>query len=176
MGTKNFYVESASEDFGVYTTYSSKGQVMSDIRRMLEDKGYIDKNRAILYPDHRIARNFPSEVVCSKVVETQYNAQHRTIRNIEVVMTIDVVIRSGYYDGYNLDYIVHFELGSTDIGYVPDKEELKDILLQEGILYHIVHRTVGNMHKHISKVLKEEIDVLEDVFSKITELYPNESE
>jgi hypothetical protein len=119
MATSNFHNVNASKVFAVNDEYDYE---FEDVKSSLEIKfwnhedytSYVEKDRYEL-------RSFPSRTVStlSKWIE---------IGEDSVEVSITSVIRSGYYEGFNLDWFTTINVNGSEDDSFADNEEVKKII------------------------------------------------
>ena len=173
MATSNFHKVNASQYYSVFFEADEENEGFQDfwyddqienIRSFLNEKGFnVDANSLKNVKDPHESRSFPSNVIASI-------SEHKRICNVEFQINMCAVVRSGYYDGFNLDWFYEVEIeGDCDIDCIPDLEQLSETLSY----YGDVSVGMGKIQaKNALKWLNETVDSLientEDYFKEIT--------
>ena len=138
MSAPNFYKKNASNYFAFQDREMEEGYefLINDIRDALEELGYesIDEKSDM-------SRNYSGMIIAQKVFS----------KNIWTI-SIDVIIRNGYYTGTNLDYDVHLIKETTDY-YNFEEGNWEEIHFPE----------------YIKKILDREINKLEKKYAKLSD-------
>lgn len=170
MGTSNFHKVNASQYYSVF--FESDEDIndfwyddqIENIRSFLNEKGFnVDANSLKNVKDPDESRSFPSNIIGSI-------SEYKRICNVEFQINMYAVVRSGYYDGFNLDWFYEVEIeGDCDIDCFPDLEQLSETISY----YGDVSVGMGKIQaKNALKWLNETVDSLientEEYFKKIT--------
>ena len=169
MATSNFHKVNASQYYSVFFEADEENEGFQDfwyddqienIRSFLKEKGF---NLATYVEDPHELRSFPSRVIAS--IST-----YKTICNVEFNITMYAVVRSGYYDGFNLDWFYEVEIeGDCDIDCIPDLEQLSETLSYYGdVSVGMGKIQAKNALKWLNKTVDSLIENTEDYFKEIT--------
>jgi hypothetical protein len=187
MGTNNFYKKNAKNYYIIEDDYNDYNDYYNDydnhydnFKEVLNDtlKQQFKDN----YYKHKETISFSKPYSGSELGEIEVlNINHGNFLRYngyyELLININPVIRSGYYEGANLDFNINFELycedkDGKDISFNND-DFIIDTTYEEKIL--ILTKTIENNIKYnkrlIKKINKEfynAIDKLEKIYSKLS--------
>jgi len=106
-------------------------------------------------------RNYPGKIIA-------YKTDSQTFAGVCIDVCINAIIRSGYYDGANLDWEISINIGNDQ--YDDDVDDIIDY-----IYYFMDNRNMGmakiqakNAQLFIDSAKSELINELEDVYQKIS--------
>ena len=173
MATSNFHKVNASQYYSVFFEGDEENEGFQDfwyddqienIRSFLKEKGFnVDANSLKNVKDPDELRSFPSNIIGSI-------SEYKRICNVEFQINMYAVVRSGYYDGFNLDWFYEVEIeGDCDIDCFPDLEQLSETLSYYGdVSVGMGKIQAKNALKWLNKTVDSLIETTEDCFEKIT--------
>lgn len=173
MGTSNFHKVNAKQYYSVFFESYEENEGFEDfwyddqienIRSFLKEKGFnVDANSLKNVKDPHELRSFPSHVIGSI-------SEYKRICNVEFQINMYAVVRSGYYDGFVLDWFYEVEIeGDCDIDIIPDFEQVSETLSYYGdVSVGMAKIQAKNALKWLNKTVDSLIETTEDCFEKIT--------
>lgn len=101
MGTSNFYNKNASNIYSIMDIRDRfhLDHIIEDIQNILESGGF-DTPKPELY----------GNMLSYTTQRIGVNSKHKLIGDAEIIVSIDALIRSGYYEGVNLDWVLNTEI------------------------------------------------------------------
>lgn len=192
MGASNFYTKSASRHFTVLTSYEETVYKCNDceaihydhVRRCDEcDSQDTQEETRIVYPDEYQYNDKISDLQY-QLKAIGYNIEdHRvddakcfasftdtkSYGDVEIGFKVETVIRSAYYDGATLDYILYCEEGYE---YNDIDSLVADTQARMEESYHMNSGMVKIQTKHAEKWLRSE---LQQVIDKLEKFYEENS-
>jgi|SRR5690554_3060465 len=169
MATSNFHKVNASQYYSVFFEADEENEQIDDfwyddqienICSFLKEKGF---NMNVYSKDPHELRSFPSRVIASI-------SAYKTICNVEFNITMYAVVRSGYYEGFVLDWFYEVEIeGDCDIDCFPDSEQLSDTISYYGDVSEGMGKIQAkNALKWLNKTVDSLTEYTEDCFKEIT--------
>lgn len=167
MAATAFKIENASKAFLVLQDIEDADTYDFEKDCLIEE--LTDKLEAIDYGEdsgHVKDRNYPAKIVASKTVEKDY-------AGVTFGFSLQVVIRSGYYEGCNLDFnLLNVEGYEDTYTYICGEQAIReDLNLLTDLNKGMVNIQARNIAKWIRAALKHEIEQLEQVFAEVSEPY-----
>lgn len=157
MGTSNFYNKNANqvyaclmgdvEEFEILNFKLDVSDMISELPYEFYEEDTYDNNRS--FCGHYLCR-----IESSKI-----------IGNVELIVSLKVVLRSGYYDGANLDWEI--ECDNTEYNCISD-------YIEDAFDYSEMNAGLKVIHKSkatdwIEEIQEKMINDVEKVFAKITQ-------
>ncbi len=173
MGTSNFHKENAKQYYSVFFEADEENEGYQDfwyddqidnICSYLNEKGFnVDANSLKNVKDPYELRSFPSYVIGSI-------SEYKRICNVEFQINMYAVVRSGYYEGFVLDWFYEVEIeGDCDIDIIPDFEQVSETLSYYGdVSVGMSKIQAKNALKWLNKTVDSLIETTEDAFKDIT--------
>ena len=173
MATSNFHKVNASQYYSVFFEADEENEQIDDfwyddqienIRSFLNEKGFnVDANSLKNVKDPDELRSFPSNIIGSI-------SEYKRICNVEFQINMYAVVRSGYYDGFILDWFYEVEIeGDCDIDCLPNLEQLSETLSYYGdVSVGMGKIQAKNALKWLNKTVDSLIENTEDYFKEIT--------
>ena len=170
MATSNFHNVNAKQ---YYSVFFESDEDINDfwyddqiecICFFLNEKGFnVDANSLKSIKDPHELRSFPSNVIGSI-------SEYKRICNVEFQINMYAVARSGYYEGFVLDWFYEVEIeGECDIDCFPTLEQLSDTISYYGdVNVGMAKIQAKNALKWLNKTVDSLIETTEDCFEKIT--------
>lgn len=170
MGTSNFHKVNAKQ---YYSVFFESDEDINDfwyddqiecICFFLNEMGFnVDANSLKSIKDPHELRSFPSNVIGSI-------SEYKRICNVEFQINMYAVARSGYYEGFILDWFYEVEIeGDCDIDCFPNLEQLSDTISHYGdVNVGMAKIQAKNALKWLNKTVDSLIETTEDCFEKIT--------
>ena len=169
MGTSNFHKVNAGQYYSVFFESTEENEVIDDfwyddqienIRYFLKEKGF---NMNTYSKDPHELRSFPSRVIASI-------SAYKTICNVDFNITMYAVVRSGYYEGFVLDWFYEVEIeGDCDIDCIPTLEQLSETISYYGdVSVGMGVIQAKNALKWLNKTVDSLIETTEGYFKEIT--------
>lgn len=170
MGTSNFHKVNASQYYSVFFEADEENEGFQDdfwyddqidcIRSFLNEKGF---NLNAYSKDPHELRSFPSRVIASI-------SAYKTICNVDFNITMYAVVRSGYYEGFVLDWFYEVEIeGDCDIDCFPTLEQLSETISYYGdVSVGMGVIQAKNALKWLNKTVDSLIETTEGYFKEIT--------
>ena len=173
MGTSNFYNVNAKQYYSVFFESDEENEEFQDfwyedqienICSYLNEKGFnVDANSLKNVKDPYELRSFPSHVIGSI-------SEYKRICNVEFQINMYAVVRSGYYEGFVLDWFYEVEIeGDCDIDIIPDFEQVSETISYYGdVSVGMGKIQAKNALKWLNKTVDSLIETTEDAFKDIT--------
>lgn len=161
MATSNFHNENASAIFAVQLEHEfDYDDLVDNLKSELNnDPDYVDYGKA----DKNELRSFPSRTLGSIRKYVQY-------KDFYVEVCVTPVIRSGYYDGVNLDWNVDY-LINGDAQYDNTDFYIDDIAHYGSMSKSKATKYAKLAEKKAEKVKNQIVDKVESIFSDYSEKY-----
>lgn len=161
MATSNFHNENASAIFAVQLEHEfDYDDLVENLKSELNnDPDYVDYGKA----DKNELRSFPSRTLGSIRKYVQY-------KDFYVEVCVTPVIRSGYYDGVNLDWNVDY-LINGDAQYDNTDFYIDDIAHYGSMSKSKATKYAKLAEKKAEKVKNQIVDKVESIFSDYSEKY-----
>lgn len=173
MGTSNFYNVNAKQYYSVFFESDEENEEFQDfwyedqienICSYLNEKGFnVDANSLKNVKDPYELGSFPSYVIGSI-------SEYKRICNVEFQINMYAVVRSGYYEGFVLDWFYEVEIeGDCDIDIIPDFEQVSETISYYGdVSVGMGIIQAKNALKWLNKTVDSLIETTEDAFKDIT--------
>lgn len=173
MGTSNFYNVNAKQYYSVFFESDEENEEfqdfwyedqIEDICSYLNEKGFnVDANSLKNVKDPYELRSFPSHVIGSI-------SEYKRICNVEFQINMYAVVRSGYYEGFVLDWFYEVEIeGDCDIDIIPDFEQVSETISYYGDVSEGMGKIQAkNALKWLNKTVDSLTEYTEDCFKEIT--------
>jgi hypothetical protein len=161
MATSNFHNENASAIFAVQLEHEfDYDDLVDNLKSELNnDPDYVDFGKA----DKNELRSFPSRTLGSIRKYVQY-------KDFYVEVCVTPVIRSGYYDGVNLDWNVDY-LINGDAQYDNTDFYIDDIAHYGSMSKSKATKYAKLAEKKAEKVKNQIVEKIESIFSDYSEKY-----
>lgn len=161
MATSNFHNENASAIFAVQLEHEfDYDDLVENLKSELNnDPDYVDYGKA----DKNELRSFPSRTLGSIRKYVQY-------KDFYVEVCVTPVIRSGYYDGVNLDWNVDY-LINGDAQYDNTDFYIDDIAHYGSMSKSKATKYAKLAEKKAEKVKNQIVEKVESIFSDYSEKY-----
>ena len=161
MATSNFHNENASAIFAVQLEHEfDYDDLVDNLKSELNnDPDYVDYGKA----DKHELRSFPSRTLGSIRKYVQY-------KDFYVEVCVTPVIRSGYYDGVNLDWNVDY-LINGDAQYDNTDFYIDDIAHYGSMSKSKATKYAKLAEKKAEKVKNQIVEKVESIFSDYSEKY-----
>ena len=161
MATSNFHNENASAIFAVQLEHEfDYDDLVDNLKSELNnDPDYVDYGKA----DKNELRSFPSRTLGSIRKYVQY-------KDFYVEVCVTPVIRSGYYDGVNLDWNVDY-LINGDAQYDNTDFYIDDIAHYGSMSKSKATKYAKLAEKKAEKVKNQIVEKVESIFSDYSEKY-----
>ena len=161
MATSNFHNENASAIFAVQLEHEfDYDDLVDNLKSELNnDPDYVDYGKA----DKNELRSFPSRTLGSIRKYVQY-------KDFYVEVCVTPVIRSGYYDGVNLDWNVDY-LINGDVQYDNTDFYIDDIAHYGSMSKSKATKYAKLAEKKAEKVKNQIVEKVESIFSDYSEKY-----
>lgn len=176
MATSNFHNVNAKQYYSVFFEADEENEENEEIHDFwyddqienicsyLNEKGFnVDANSLKYVKDPHELRSFPSNIIGSI-------SEYKTICNVDFQINMCAVVRSGYYEGFVLDWFYEVEIGENyDIDCIPDLEQLSETISYNGdVSVGMGIIQAKNALKWLNKTVDSLIENTEDCFKKIT--------
>ena len=161
MSTPNFMNVNASKYFVLEIEDDFEFDIQKEcLQGYLSEHGYTEENG---HPNND-NRSYPSVMVASKSIE-------KTIADNPIEVSINVVIRSGYYAHVNLDWEIQIETGTDN--FCDEIPEEKWIAEEFEYDFSVGFSKIQskNVMNFIHKSIEELVEETENHLSKLTETY-----
>jgi len=152
MGTSNFHMVNAQYTVTDCDEFTFE-DVMTNVRNELENDRYWREDNSIRVETE--LRSFPA----SSIGEF---TDYVNLGEIEIEVTVLAVVRSGYYEGFNLDYEVNLEYEYSNF---EDPKTLIDDIYD----WHPSYR--GAVSTHRDKWIKRLQDTIDGFTNRLEEVY-----
>ena len=161
MATSNFHNENASAIFAVQLEHEfDYDDLVDNLKSELNnDPDYVDYGKT----DKHELRSFPSRTLGSIRKYAQY-------KDFYVEVCVTPVIRSGYYDGVNLDWNVDY-LINGDASYDTPEFYIDDIAHYGNLSKSKAIQYAKLAEKKAEKVKNQIVEKVESIFSDYSEKY-----
>jgi len=161
MATSNFHNENASAIFAVQLEHEfDYDDLVENLKSELNnDPDYVDYGKT----DKHELRSFPSRTLGSIRKYAQY-------KDFYVEVCVTPVIRSGYYDGVNLDWNVDY-LINGDASYDSPEFYIDDIAHYGSMSKSKATKYAKLAEKKAEKVKNQIVEKVESIFSDYSEKY-----
>jgi hypothetical protein len=161
MATSNFHNENASAIFAVQLEHEfDYDDLVDNLKSELNnDPDYVDYGKT----DKHELRSFPSRTLGSIRKYAQY-------KDFYVEVCVTPVIRSGYYDGVNLDWNVDY-LINGDASYDSPEFYIDDIAHYGSMSKSKATKYAKLAEKKAEKVKNQIVEKVESIFSDYSEKY-----
>ena len=176
MATNNFYNENARAIYAVsdeeYEFFDYEA-IIKKLEKELNKREYSVVNED--YSDVTSLRSYPATVFGSLSFDKMIE-----VKNFEcsIDVTIELVIRDGYYEGANLDYNILCYYNGENIG---DYNELEEFVMNEFDFIkddfdddedeYQAREDLDNQLYEVYNLLEEARDKIEEVYKEFTECY-----
>ena len=164
MATNNFMNENASNIY-VITNDKMEFDYMADNEILAEDiKSFLPD--LTIYNDYDVYyenRSYPSirlGEICEEVT---------TNKDIYIMVCVTLVLRSGYYEAYNLDY--EYNINIDDDTLYDDDSGIDEFLNEYKDAFELTDDEIVDITEETDEVLSRLISKVEDVYSKLSETY-----
>lgn len=173
MGTSNFHKVNAGQYYSVFFESTEENEEIVDfwyddqienIRYFLNEKGFnVDANSLKNVKDPHELRSFPSRIIGSI-------SECKRICNVEFQINMYAVVRSGYYDGFVLDWFYEVEIeGDCDIDCFPTLEQISETISYYGdVSVGMGKIQAKNALKWLNKTVNSLVEKTENHFKEIT--------
>jgi len=119
MGTNNFYNRNASKIFVVTDDEFEFGDVFNDLQEELFET-FGEKFQELKETEKDGLRSYDGNIFGSVDLGNKYYKLY----NLDIYMTIECILRAGYYNHGNLDWRVKVDINDAEINYPKDMENL----------------------------------------------------
>lgn len=169
MGAPNFAKENASKYYVIEFEENADEFVIEDTVESI--KSYFEQNNDYFDPYPELMghpknenRNFP-EIVLGDIKETKW------FGNMEIGVSIQTVLRSGYYDHANLDYYISYII-DDEFEEIPSDNDLRLDLEDKGLFNQGLAKThIKNVKNYLENTADKLINETEKLFENISESY-----